>query len=442
MNAALSGPDTAASQSAGSRGSVLASIAAIPGLKVIVAVYAVSRLLLLAIPVGLFPYPAGVAVQSDTILYTEWAQVIAAGHFPIADPFWQYPPAAGAIFWLSDQLGNPFGFMMLAFICDIVIFSVLLYRGMTIIRDRRTNAADPAGSPADLDAPASDNRPLGAAWVYVVGGIAVGPVLFCRFDIFPTLFAVLALMCLTKPVRSGIWMGIGALLKLWPALLVLALPRRTLPKGLAAIAAVGIIGMSAAFMYGVGSLSFLGEQRDRGIQTESVGALPYVIARALGFTVDNSFRYGALEVDMAGTEQIGMLLTVVGLAGIGWVAYLRLRGRLERIGGADVALALVLISIATSRVFSPQYMIWVVGIAAVCMLDPATRMRPIIGLVLVTTLLGQLLYPTFYASMTHGEWPGVLIQTLRIALLVTATIWALALIMRRPRDPGGQAQPA
>jgi uncharacterized membrane protein len=192
--------------------------------------------------------------------------------------------------------------------------------------------------------------------------------------------------------------------------------------------------MTILSLWGLGLLSFLKEQGDRGLQIESVGAIFYVVAQFLGVHVDPVFRYGSLEVDATGAGLVATLVTIAGFGAMGWVAYGRLRGRLENIAPADIALVITLISIASSRVFSPQYMIWVAGIAAVCMLDRRTLMKPVIYILLPVAILGQAVYPLSYGVMMHGGWYGVLFQLARISLLVWATVWATLLIMRPRTD--------
>ncbi len=374
--------------------------------------FGVSRLVVFLIPFGFFPYPDGRLLISDVTQYHGWAHVLSSGHFPIGDPTWQYPPDAGLIFWLGAHLtASPLvGFMALALAADVSIFCLLLRSG--------TRAATGATG-------------LQAAWFYAIGGLAIGPVLLTRFDVFPTLLAVLALLALAKPVRSGVFMGIGALLKIWPALLVLAFPRRKFATGTAAMLATGVAGMTAAALYGPGFLSFLTQQRDRGLQIESVGGLIFRIGQLAGLESGLAFRYGALEIDAPAANAVGLTVSLVGLVAIGVVVFARFRGRLELLQGADVALTVVLISIATSRVFSPQYLVWGIGITAVCLLNNQTMMRPIAAPLLATAAMGQVVYPVAYQSLREGGWVGTLAQTFRIGLLLTATIWAVWLILRR-----------
>ncbi len=403
-----------------------------PGSAVVALTYVVTRSILVLIPFGFFPYPRGTLVGADIRQYWVWADVIGSGHFPVNDPMWQYPPLAGFVFWIGQQISvRPLvGFVGLALLLDAIIFMVLLRRGLTI-RDRLRTADN-----------SNPNTGFAGAWFYVLAGAAIGPVLLTRFDIFPTFFAVLALLAIAKPVRSGVLLGIGALLKLWPGFLILALPRRGLAKGLSAMLIVGVVGISVAMLYGPYSMSFMSGQGERGLQVESVGAIGYVIALMAGFDIETVFRFGSIEVDAAGAGLVATAITFVGFAIIATVGWLRLTGRLERVAPADVALALVLVLIATSRVFSPQFMVWAAGIAAVCLLNRRTLMRPIAGLILLVCVLGQVVYPLGYKSLLTGGVTMGLVQTLRVSALVLATGWALWRIYQvSRREPPIVTQP-
>ncbi len=78
---------------------------------------------------------------------------------------------------------------------------------------------------------------------------------------------------------------------------------------------------------------------------------------------------------MGGAETVGLALTVIGLALFALIAWWRLSGRLESVPPGDVALAVMLVSVATSRVYSPQFNVWLIGITAVMLLDPRSRLR-------------------------------------------------------------------
>lgn len=367
-----------------------------------------TRALLLGALTGLVSYPDGPSILNDVKLYSEWSSLLVTGRFPIGDDMWQYPPGAGVIFAIAALLGsNPVAaFTLIALACDLATLAVLTIAG----RRRRVG--------------------LDAAWAWVIGGLLVGPVWLARFDVVPTLAAVVALVLIARPVASGAAAAAGTLLKVWPGIMLIALPRRSLPKG-----ALGFVLMSAAILGGVllwstGGVSFLGEQGARGLQVESVGALPFMVWNV--FTeVPTEFRFGAMEVDVPVTIPLGLAITLAGFAVLAGLGVLRLLGRLESSAPADVALVALLVSIVTSRVLSPQYNVWIVGVGAVTLLDPRTRARLVVWLLVPTLIVTQAIYPFAYGSFLNGDWWAVALQVVRVVLLLGATILGLGLVLRQ-----------
>lgn len=341
----------------------------------------------------------------DVQLYGTWSLLLQHGQFPAGDPYWQYPPGAGPLFAFTGMGSPVITFVLVALLADLVLLIAL--------------------SRARLE----------AGWAWVLAGLLVGPLLLSRFDVFPTVFAVVAVLLAAKPVRSGIAAGLGALLKAWPILMLATVRRRALPK--AAIAALITVaaGVVAINAWATGAFSFLGGQGARGLQIESVGALPYLIAGIFGANQDIAVRYGSFEVTMAGVNTVGLIMTAI--AGVFFLAVViaRLLGRLENVPAADIALALILVSVATSRVFSPQYDIWIAGLAAACLADSATRLRPVARILMIMFLVTQVLFPWVYGSLVEVQWHAVLLQTVRISLLLIATVMAVANLVRQSTRP-------
>lgn len=366
-----------------------------------------SRALLLGTLTGLVPYPDGPSILNDVKLYAEWSDLLVTGRFPIGDDMWQYPPGAGIVFAIAALLGsNPVAaFALIALACDLATLAVLAIAG----RRRRVG--------------------LDAAWAWVIGALLVGPVWLARFDVVPTLAAVVALVLIARPVLSGAAAAAGTLLKVWPGIMLIALPRRSLPRGILGFALMASAILGGVLLWSTGGVSFLGEQGARGLQVESVGALPFMVWNAF-FEVPTEFRYGAMEVDVPVTIPLGLAITLAGFAVLGIMGVLRLAGRLESIAPADVALVALLVSIVTSRVLSPQYSVWIVGVAAVTFLDPASRMRRVVWLLAPSILVTQVIYPFGYGSFLIGDWWAVGLQVIRIALLVVATGIGLGIVAR------------
>ena len=374
----------------------------------LIVTWVLSRLLILGTLTGLVPYPDGPSVINDVKLYAEWSSLLVTGRFPIGDDMWQYPPGAGIVFAIAALMGsNPVAaFVIIALACDLAALIVLAVAG------RRRGVG------------------LDAAWAWVIGGLLVGPVWLARFDVVPTLAAVVALVLIARPVWSGAAAAAGTLLKVWPGLMLIALPRRSLPRGILGFVVMSAAILGAVLLWSTGGVSFLGEQGARGLQVESVGALPFMVWNV--FTeVPTEFRFGAMEVDVSATIPLGLAITLAGFAVLGVLGVLRLLGRLETLSPADVALVALLVSMVTSRVLSPQYSVWVVGVAAVTFLDPRSRMRTVVWLLVPSILVTQVIYPYGYGSFLNGDWWAVALQVIRVALLVAATGLGLWIVLRQ-----------
>ncbi len=312
------------------------------------AIWLVLRLTLVAIILGVIPWPEQV---NDLAIYADWAaESLQFGRFP-TDQMWQYPPLAGPVFVLGAWLpGERLGFVTLFLAFDAAIMAMLTRQA------RRTGLA-------------------GGTRLWALLPLIVGPLLLARFDVVPTAFAVGAVLIAARPLASGALAGTGAWLKVWPILVVAALRRRDLPRGVAGALVASMVIVVVLAVTTVEPMSFLSGQRDRGLQIESLAAWPFLVARLLGAPVEVVYRYGAHEIDAAGVDAVARSLVVVTLVLLGVVAVQRLRGALDSTSGADVALATVLFTVATSRVFSGQYFIWLLALAAVTLGDPTSRMR-------------------------------------------------------------------
>jgi len=342
-------------------------------------------------------YPGSEFLFSDVRLYDWWAGNIADSHFPINDPMWQYPPLAAVVFLVGYLIaGNTVGFVFLATIADLAIFVLLMQRG------REQGNSNPA-------------------LIWMVAPLVMGPIILGRFDVFVTLAAVVALLYVGHTRRFGIALAIGALLKVWPLLLLLAAPKGTALKAITWFTATFVAGSLLLSVWWNDSFSFIGGQSSRGLQIESVGALPYQIWNAGPSTVTSAFQYGAIEVVATGTQFISLVITLIGVVLMGVLFYWRVFGKLNQANPADISLLAILISIVTSRVLSPQYMVWVFGLLAVCALRPQAHFQKISILIFISAGLGQIIYPWWYINLQQGVVLAVTAHAIRILTLLWAT---------------------
>lgn len=369
-------------------------------------------------------------VWGDIGIYLKWAAPISNGIFPYTDPMWQYPPLAGFVFvaarWFDPVLYS--GFAIMAILADLIIMALLIVDGRM-----RTP------------------RRFQGAWLWAFAGLIIGPVLLGRFDVFVAMIAVVIVIFLGRAKtsrRSGIWAGIftsiGILLKVWPGLLLIAAPRKAMARIITAALGTTVLIMAAILPLTGGSMSFLKFQGARGLQLESVGSIPYLIGGMFGLPFKVAYRYGCDEIRGPLVEQVGMALTLGGLVVLAALFLMRIMGRLDHAPIRDLALVAVLISVVTSRVYSPQYNVWLLALGALCLADPRSTMRKVVKLVIAASILATIIYPWLYDGLRAAEWYAVPLQTLRIVLIVWATVLAIKNVLPQRRgsfDPMHKVSP-
>lgn len=330
-----------------------------------IGVWALTGALMVAL-VG-FWQPAGAHYQ-DVDIYYQWSQfMLETGALP-NEALWQYPPGA-AFVMLAPQLSfasfQP-SFMVLMLALDLA--------GLWLI----TRFAK------------QELRDVGVwVWLLAIPVLATVPswggMPLLRFDLVPTVAAMAGLLVIhRRPGWFGAMAGVGAAIKVWPAFILFGEwdRRRLLRSALFAAGTLAAIFAIAAIFLG-NPFGFLNDQGGRGLQAEAVGALPWKIREVVtgeGQLIEA--RYGSNEIASSFGDTVAKFLdlaaVIVLLAGAVWWR-LRERGiRNGRTELADVALSrdfvftVSLLFIVVSRVLSPQYMIWLVGLCAVVLTSRKT----------------------------------------------------------------------
>jgi len=391
--------------------------------------WSVSRYILFLFITLVLPYPEGQWLKGDVDLYNFWAKGLVNGIFPINDSMWQYPPLAGVIFAIPQWvLGNALtGFILFMILFDLLILITLLTTG----RNRFQLIPD-----------STSLNGLSGAWFWVLWPILMGPLALTRFDVVPTLFALLALVVLSnqkmRPILSGIFLSIGAMVKLWPMLLIAIYPKAVFKK--VSISFVSSVFLLLIFMstWSVGFINFLNNQSSRGLQVESIAASPYVLAKLLGANVEYPFRYGSLEVQAFFANEIGFILNVLTFVVFIVIFVLNYLNKINYLNLIDKALVVVLISIALSRVFSPQFWVWVGGLAALALINKETKLKKVIVLLSISAFLTQLLYPGQYVALLSGDFFATMLQLTRVVLFVCALVLGTKLLLKPTRGKVNQ----
>ncbi|MDG4866003.1 hypothetical protein P8605_48415, partial [Streptomyces sp. T-3] len=244
--------------------------------------------------------------------------------------------------------------------------------------------------------------------------------------------------------------GFGALLKVWPVLLLIGTPRGRATRRSWVVAAATACGLLVAFTAAMpGALAFLDFQRDRGTEVESLGALVFHVARHFGWQGWMQLNYGSVEFLGPYVPVVSALAQGLSVLAFGWLLLWRLRARAWAPSTpCDAAFAAVLLFTATSRVISPQYLLWLVGLAAVCRTFRAGRMRRPAVLVLCATAVTFLEFPLFFSHVAASDLLGITLLVVRNGLLVAAaliacrTLWRQTITEPRLRERRVPAQTA
>jgi hypothetical protein len=389
-----------------------------------VGVWIATRALML-VQVG-FWSDLGVNYQ-DVEFYKNWSDTLAVHHQMPDEASWQYPPGA-AFFLLVPRLGSIFG---AAYQPSFVVLMLAVdFAGLVVMSLLARRSGRSAG-----------------VWVWLLAVPLLQANPLTRFDLAPTVLTMAALVVIHRRTNwFGALVGAGTALKIWPVVALFGEwdRRRLIRSVAAAVAVVALTFASAAIFFGDQS-GFLSNQDVRGLQKEAVAGIPWYLQwSATGREPEIVLSSGTAEFGGHVAQAVAVALKWLGLlvllaSAAWWVKRERAirRGRVDLADAAvsrDIVFTIVLLQIVVSRVLSPQFMLWVIGMAAVVLGSERTNIeRPAwiaMGAVLLTT--GIYLAP---ANMAIRN----------IALLIAAVdaTWTMVRLLREPASepvPAG-AQP-
>jgi uncharacterized membrane protein len=309
---------------------------------------------------------------------------------PYRDFAVEYPPAALPVFVLPTFVGSDYAtsFAWLMALCGVGLVAVV----------------------------ASVSR-VAAAYLALMP-VLVGSLILSRFDLWPALLATAAVAALWHGRDRLGWALLGAAVaaKLWPGVLVpfafawtwRRRGRRETLVGAAICAAVLVVAFGpfvALSPHGV--WSSLTGQANRPLQIESLGAALLV---ELGFGRGVANTHGSQNLIGPHAGQAAAILPLLQIASLLalWIAFARRpRSRDELLRYAAAA---AVAFVAFGKVFSPQYLIWLVPLV------PLVRGRRGFGATALLTaalLLTQLWFPFRYwpYGIDLDRWIGGVVLT-------------------------------
>jgi uncharacterized membrane protein len=338
--------------------------------------------------------PLDSAPFGDVHLYGHYAHEMTSGHWPYRDFFDEYPPLAQPLFFLVRLLPGPFaaGFKWTMALSGALAL-VLMIASLASLGVSRLRLVAAAGAAA-------------------VAPLLVGPVFLNTYDLFPAALTAGALLAFVRRRERLVYvlLALAVAAKVYPiVLLPLALiesdrrgGREWVRSGLMWFGGVLIAVHLPFAVMGPGGLRFAyWVQLKRGLEVESLGGSVLLVLHRLGI------HSVVLRDEAPGSKDaVGTLATAVGvgssivlLISVLAVAWLYLRRRASPLVAAAAA---VTAFVAFSKVFSPQYVDWLVPLVPAAGVVAA-------GLLVVVLVLTRLVWDRFVTGRaTAGEWGNAL----------------------------------
>lgn len=275
---------------------------------------------------------------------------------------------------------------------------------------------------------------------WILFGMFIGPVMIARLDLLPGVLVAGAAVWIGKNSRiAAVFLGVATAVKLWPLALATGLVGPWRNRGTwarlawwaGAILILAVLTLVTSGWWRV--VSPLQYQVDRGLQSETLLATPFIWLAA--FDARWSVTYASSKsFEVFGTG-VGAALIVSSVASLG-VALAALVVTARRFFGTGeprpVAtraywLALVLLIVVTSKVFSPQYLLWFGPLIAVMITLDGGRLTRAIGVLMVVTAgLTSWFFPLLFDSFIEAppSLLSVVVLTLRNLLMLVVTVLA------------------
>jgi len=263
--------------------------------------------------------------------------------------------------------------------------------------------------------------------VVAASPVLLGTVVQSRFDLWPAaLTAGTAAALLSGRDRLGAGLlGAAIAVKLYAVVLVpLALVWVWRRGGgrLAAIwtavlgAVLAAIFLPFAVLAPGGLAHSFWVQFGRPLQIESLGASALLAAHQLvGLSVGIETTHGSQNLGGASAAIAGTAVTLLQVGALAWVWIAFARGESTRERLAVALAAAVVAFVAFNRVFSPQYLVWLLPFV------PLARSRAATALLTAALLLTQAWFPKHYPALVHHlsareSWEVVARDLLVVAL--------------------------
>ncbi len=361
---------------------------------------------------------------NDLFVYRQVAAPVLHGQLPYRDVFFEYPPLAAPVIALPGLAGTGEHAYRLAF----AALALLLAAGLVLLCGAlaRRTGGDP-------------RRAMLAA---ALAPLLCGAMIRTHFDLAPVVLALgaLLLLCAGRSRAGLAVLGLGAMTKGFP---LAAAPAALAWVGAregrrAALEATAALAVALAVPAGLalaaspsGAVDAVRYQFERPVQLESTPAQVLRALDAVGLGQARSVhdhRSDGLAHPASGA--VSAAFTVLLLAALALLAAAA-RGRPDARRLVLSGLASVVAFAALGRVLSPQFMIWVVPLAALAF---AWRMRALAATTAAAIVLTLVEFPSRYFDLVAREpFPTAVVALRDMTLLAVLGLAARELgVVRLP----------
>lgn len=372
--------------------------------------------------------------QGDISVYYDYSINLLKGQFPYADFNVEYPPLALLPIALPQSLGvlHPLNFRAFAI---LLFIQNAFFTHLTAVVLSRIAAAWQTKKEAI--------RTISFYAALIASNFVV---VFCRYDIFAALLTAIALWAVLKqrPAQAGIWLGLGIAAKLYPVILIPIFSIYYFTKQqykaitkllLGAILTVAAIFLPFALVAQEKFFVFLIYHRERGLQIETLPGGVLLLLHKFGFVdAPFEFNYGAFHFTSPIAAPILKILPIFTLSLLGIALFYCLKAfRQEYAASGEISYRTqatyititLLVFMITAKVFSPQYLIWLLPFLPLLRLNRITI--ALVGAICVTTFL---VYPVLYMRLIDLRMIALLMLNLRNVLITVFTAYLLVGQMR------------
>lgn len=367
--------------------------------------------------------PTAPAGQPGCYIFFEYASRVIYGELPYRDFFFEYPPLSLLVLLPPRLFAGDLLSYLQAFVWEMLLVDLL---GLVVL--------------------AAFARSLGhSVWgtlvIYTLILLALGPLVGGRYDLLPAVLVLLALYAFHRRWNNFSWaaLALATMTKLYPLVLapLFAFPLlqgreypRLIRGVLVFLFALGLIAAPCLWLSPDGFWHSFKYHLERGLQVESTYASFLLVGHTFGSTSPRlSFNHGAWHLSSTLADALARLSPIfMGLALL--VVYLLCwrKGRATTEEGEMVnyALLAVLAFMLTSKVLSPQFLIWLSPLVPLV----RGRWRQACGpLFLLASFLTQYIFPSHYPDLIRGD-PKLIDVLLWRNLLLFLTA---GLLLERPK---------